>query len=401
MTVFYLAVSSGVIRILHLGVLLVLVGVRPVPAENLLLGQQRQVVQRRGDIGRHVRAVTLVVRVLSDGLHYRTQVSGKSGHQRVRNGTGSRVCGCVISSVGGGPCLAVVHRCLVRRAEDVIAQVTRLPATVVIVAPMVHVENLAAIGLVAVIATIDQAYICATRQSGLEGAELDAVTLLGAVVVEPQNVHIQSLVDRKRTDGAVDQHSLPVAHAPIGTALTGVRDLPDFSPGLVVQRLLGGHELGGHSHSLIGGGGMVGASRHLDGNGCGAGGLVDVFDGHLVAGHTHGGHAGVAGAGGDSAVAGACNGHFRRQSSRVQRHSACAQCHAASGLANAPGHGLGSGRAIRPHIVSLRSEGGVVTGGVRAGGRAAQGKLCAVVVAPGWSLGVPVVGQRTALSGNV
>ena len=91
MTVFYLAVSSGVIRILHLGVLLVLVGVRPVPAENLLLGQQRQVVQRRGDIGRHVRAVTLVVRVLSDGLHYRTQVSGKSGHQRVRNGTGKTV----------------------------------------------------------------------------------------------------------------------------------------------------------------------------------------------------------------------------------------------------------------------------------------------------------------------
>ena len=112
-------------------------------------------------------------------------------------------------------------------------------------------------------------------------------------------------------------------------------------------------------------------------------------------------HAGIAGSSGNSAVAGACNGHCLCQIGCVQRYRACAQGHATSGLADAPGHGLVRGRAIRPHIISFGSEGSVVAGGIGASGRTAQGELCAVVVAPGRSLRVTVVGQRTTLSGDV
>ena len=406
MAVLDLAVSRLVVVILHLGVLLVLVRIAT-SAENLKFGQKREIIDRCCDVSSDIGAVTHAVRVLGNGLHHRTQVGGQRSHQSVRHRAGSRVGRGVVSNNGGCLLCAVPARCLVRRTKDVVTHIASLPAAIVGVvvaggAPVVHLEILRAIvALVATIVAVNQAHIGSVGQRRLERTEVDTGALLGTVVVEAQDVDIQCSVDSQRSHSAFYQDALPVANIPILAALASVGDLPDFSPGLVIQRLLGWHKLGGHSHSLIGRSGMIGASRHLDGDSSGASSLVDVLDGHSCTRDRHGCHADIAGSSGNSAVAGACNGHCLCQIGCVQRYRACAQGHATSGLADAPGHGLVRGRAIRPHIISFGSEGSVVAGGIGASGRTAQGELCAVVVAPGRSLRVTVVGQRTTLSGDV
>ena len=55
---------------------------------------------------------------------------------------------------------------------------------------MVHIEQLGAIRLIAVVATVNQAHINTIVQSALERTKLDTSTLLGTVVVKAKNIGI-------------------------------------------------------------------------------------------------------------------------------------------------------------------------------------------------------------------
>ena len=189
MAILYLAVASLVIVVLQLGVLLILVCIAT-GAKNLKLGQKREIVNRGLDVCGNIGGVTNCIRVLCDWLHHRPQVSRQSSHQRVCDRAGSCVSRCIISNSGCGLCRPISAWCLVGRAEDVVTSIAASPASIVIVAPVVHIEQLGAIRLIAVVATVNQAHINTIVQSALERTKLDTSTLLGTVVVKAKNIGI-------------------------------------------------------------------------------------------------------------------------------------------------------------------------------------------------------------------
>ena len=140
---------------------------------------------------------------------------------------------------------------------------------------------------------------------------------------------------------------------------------------------------------------MVRASRDLYGDGHVA--LIKRGDVYLVAADRHGSDVRVAGRGGNRAVA--RTGHSDGTGGRitVKRQRRRIEAQRASGLGDAPRHGLGGGRAVAPLVAGLRSEAGVVAARVGAAGRAAQCQLGAVVIVERGGLRLTGVGQALAL----
>ena len=148
--VLHFGVSVLVELILRLIVLLILVCIGAC-SKNLKFGQKREVVDALLHVCCYIRAVTNCVSILSHRLHHSPQVGRQSGHQGVCNRTGWRCGWCVVSNGRGCFSTAVATRCFIGTAQNVISQVTSCPATIVVVAPMVHVEILGSTCVIAIV----------------------------------------------------------------------------------------------------------------------------------------------------------------------------------------------------------------------------------------------------------
>jgi len=200
------AVTGRVIGVLLLVVLLILVSIIT-SALYLELSQQEQIVGECLDIRSHIGAVANGIGVFGNALHNRSQVSRKRSHQRIRNRVCSTSGTCVITNSGCSYSRTVARRRHIGTTQNIVTQVTTSPATIVIVAPMVHIEILCTIGIIAIVATVNQANQPTTDLTNLEVNPVAALDR--AVVVKAQNKNINRQVGkRKRSNCTVDGNGL-------------------------------------------------------------------------------------------------------------------------------------------------------------------------------------------------
>lgn len=143
---------------------------------------------------------------------------------------------------------------------------------------------------------------------------------------------------------------------------------------------------------------VVGARSHLDRD-CG-GAVGHTSHGDFGAAHAHSGYAGVAGGGGNCAVARPGDRNRARLGGVVEGHARRVQGQASGGLSNAPAHVLGCGAAVVPLVVARRGEGGGVVAGIGAAGGASEGQFRRIIIGPGGALHTPGISERPALAGD-
>ena len=366
-----LTVTGLVIIILKLIVLFIAICIAS-GTEHFKFSKIKQVIRSSCDVACHITTtVGGVIRVLCHGLHHGQQIRRKRRHQAIGNRAGRRSA----VAIQGFPLC------------------TGIPTTAVCIAGIpVEITTTGGSGI---IHTVTQANGCGSDLANLEVNQV--ASFLGAVVVEPQNEHIDGQVGKSGIANlTIDHNGLHITNSPIVGTLTGATHFPDGGPTVISQGACGQGD--GHRTGLVGRGGIVGSSGNLHRD-CGAS-LCNGGNRYRSTGHAHGGNTGITGSGGNSAIPGPCYRDGVRQFGGGQAHGSLIQRKASSGLSNRPSNRFGSGFAITPFVVCTGREGGVVASSIGSAGGSAKGHFGRIVVAPRRALSRTGIGKGSTLRRN-
>ena len=362
------AVTRFVVIILELTVPLVVIRIVP-GSKHLKFRKKEQIVRGRCNIACHTSCgVADIVGVLRHRLHNSPEIGGQRGHQAIGQRAGRR--------------FAI--------AQQGFSHAGVLPSADIGVT-VIHVE-VASPTHATVILVIAKAH---HRPADLAELPVDPVRpLLGGIVVEAQDKGADGKVgEGEIAHLPVDGDALGITHAPVVRTLIRIAGRPDRRPGIGVQRSIEQVHL--HGTGLVCGGRVICALCHLDCNGGAAIGFA--CHGNRIAGNRHRGNAGGIGGGRDCPIARPGNRDGGGRSALVQSDIALIQGQAACRLSDFPYNCLGSDAAVTPLIIAGGRKGGVIIASISTAGCAADGQLCAVIVAPAGALRQSTISQAAAL----
>lgn len=301
--------------------------------------------------------VAHIIRVLGYRLHHIPQGGRQSRQQRIGRGA----CGCA------------------GVAQQRFPHIAFFPTTTIAII-RIHIE-IAIVVLITVILAIAKGNRCGADFANLEVNFV--IPFLAAVVVEAQNEGVDGQIGESEVPNlAVDLNGLHITNRPIAGTLTGITDLFNGGPIVIIQGIRGKRDINGTG--FISRGSIVGICGHADGN-CGVSFCL-AGNSYHIPGNTHRSHAGGAGHGADYAGAGAGHGDCVRHFRNIQGNGRFVQRKASCGLSNRPSNGFFRTSPIRPLVIRTGGESGVIASSVGAAGSAADGHFRTVITGPSRAL---------------
>ena len=366
-----LAVARLVIVILGLVVLFRAVGIGP-GAVVFVLRKQKQVIGGTGDIAGGVGSASGVVAVLGHRFHNRPEIR----RQGCQQGVGRWA--------GGAGAVAAQHG---------LSHVAVIPPAAVRVR-RVHGKGAGGAGIVSVIA-VYQAHQGAVDLADLEVNQV--ASFLGAVVVEPQNEHIDGQVGKSGIANlTIDHNGLHITNGPIVGTLTGATHFPDGGPIVVIEDRA--HKGGGNLTRLAPGGCVVCARRDFDRHGGRSARLIYIIHRYLVSADADSNDPRIARLRGNRTIPSPGNCDLPGGVGGVQGERGRGNTQAPRRLANSPRNIFRGGGAVRPFIVRGRGKGGRICSGIGGRGRPAEVQLCRVVIVPARGKRGARIGEAPALA---
>ena len=312
--------------------------------------------------------VAHIIRVLGYRLHHIPQGGRQSRQQRIGRGA----CGCA------------------GVAQQRFPHIAFFPTTTIAII-RIHIE-IAIVVLITVILAIAKGNRCGADFANLEVNFV--IPFLAAVVVEAQNEGVDGQIGESEVPNlAVDLNGLHITNRPIAGTLTGITDLFNGGPIVIIQGIRGKRDINGTG--FISRGSIVGICGHADGN-CGVSFCL-AGNSYHIPGNTHRSHAGGAGHGADYAGARAGHGDCVRHFRNIQGNGRFVQRKASCGLSNRPSNGFFRTSPIRPLVIRTGGESGVIASSVGAAGSAADGHFRTVITGPSRALSGTGISKASAL----
>ena len=160
------------------------------------------------------------------------QCTRQAAHKRIAHRTCSSCNPGVISNTGSCNCRTISTWLCVGRSEDVVSQVASFPAAVVVVTPVVNIKQFCTVCFRRVITIVSEANARPVCRRTLEALERNSVH---ALVIDADDIHVQSRVQAQSAACAGQRHALGIANIPRGCGGASLRNGGDFGPGGLLQ----------------------------------------------------------------------------------------------------------------------------------------------------------------------